>query len=180
MTVVHHCVINQGVKSVPALCRSSYQLARSLLLLLQNSNSIATATILCISQQLVPALRALASLQLFHNGSISILKHLQKIHILVNPLSTPSNKGTFDDNFASFDHLPKSIWTFLILNADKTGSFGPPALFSSPSILNFPPISGLVFLVSENGLVFVVGLHNNRKFLHLQAIGLAPLFGIEV
>ena len=134
MTVVHHCVINQGVKSVPALCRSSYQLARSLLLLLQNSNSIATATILCISQQLVPALRALASLQLFHNGSTSILKHLQKIHILVNPLSTPSNKGTFDDNFASFDHLPKSIWTFLILNADKTGSFGPPALFSSPRL----------------------------------------------
>ena len=173
MTVVHHCVINQGVKSVPALCRSSYQLARSLLLLLQNSNSIATATILCISQQLVPALRALASLQLFHNGSTSILKRLQKIHTF---LSTRSNKGTFDDNFASFDHLPKSIWTFLILNADKTGSFGPPALFSSPSILNLPPISGLVFLVSENGL-FVDGLHDNRKFLRPQVICLSPLFG---
>ena len=24
MTVVHHCVINQGVKSLLALCRSSY------------------------------------------------------------------------------------------------------------------------------------------------------------
>ena len=147
MTVVHHCVINQGVKSVPALCRStSYQLARSLLLLLQNSNSIATATILCISQQLVPALRALASLQLFHNGLTSILKtFIKDSYILVNPFSSLLNKGTFGDNFASFDHLPNSI------NMDMVNPECRPkqaVLDHLPtSIFNFHQISGSVFLV---------------------------------
>lgn len=49
--------------------------------------------------------------------------------------------------------------------------------FFVPVYIEFPLISGTMILVSEKG-IFVDGINNSRKFLHPQAISLAPLFGL--